>query len=122
MYRQYKYKFYLNANHSIQIGEKQGEIHPHTWEISIDIVEINETFKEFSNIEKIIESLIEPYQDKYINDLPPFNRLNPTLENITSYFKDLIEQELINLGYILLTIEISETPTRSFIINLFDEL
>ena len=122
MYRQYKYKFYLNANHSIQMEEKQGEIHPHTWEISIDIVEINETFKEFSNIEKIIESLIEPYQDKYINDLPPFNRLNPTLENITSYFKDLIEQELINLGYILLTIEISETPTRSFIINLFDEL
>ena len=120
MHRQYRYKIYLNANHSIKIGQKQGEIHPHTWEISMDMIEINELFTEFTNVEKVLENIIEPYQDKYINDLPPFNRLNPTLENITEYFKDLFEKELVNLGYILVSIEVSETPTRAFIINLTD--
>ena len=122
MYKQYRYKFYLNANHFIKINGKDGQIHPHTWEIAIDLLELDEGFTEFSNVEKIINTLIDGYQDKVLNDIPPFNTLNPTLENICIYFRDLIEENMINVGYLLLTIEISETPTRSFIINLVDNL
>lgn len=120
MFRQYKYKFYLNANHSIMINGNQGQVHPHTWELAINIAQLNQDFQEFSNIEKCIEALLEPYQDKYLNEVAPFDRINPTLENICDFFKDVFEEELIRLDYILLTIEISETPTRSYILNLVD--
>lgn len=30
-FREYKFKFYLNANHFIVINGKEGEVHPHTW-------------------------------------------------------------------------------------------
>lgn len=122
MHKQYRYKFYLNASHFIKINNIPGEIHPHTWEITIDILELQDNFNEFSNIEKIIDEIIEPFQDKLINDVAPFNETNPTLENICEYFKNLIEQRMIEIGYLLLTIGMSETPSRSFIINLIDEI
>lgn len=120
-YSQYKFKFYLNASHSIYINGVHGERHPHTWEISIHVLKMRDEFIMFNYIEKHIEELLAVYQDKFINDVEPFNTLNPTLENICTYFKDKLRDLLNREGWILLLIQISETPTRSYIINLFNE-
>lgn len=120
-YNQYKYKFYLNANHSIYINGVLGQKHPHTWEIMLDTIKVMEGFVQFNDVEKDIDAFLEQYQDEYINDVEPFTTLNPTLENICIYFKDCIQKSLMEKGWLLLSIEISETPTRSFIINLYDE-
>ena len=37
-FREYKFKFYLNANHFIVINGKEGEVHPHTWEFMVDVL------------------------------------------------------------------------------------
>ena len=116
-YNQYKYKFYLNANHSIMIGDKMGQVHPHTWEIMIDIVKIIEEFVPFSVVEKTIDNILLDYQDKYINEVKPFDTINPTLENISEYFKNCIEDALKQEGWLLLKMEISETPARSYVID-----
>lgn len=120
MYHQYKYKFYLNLNHSIRIDEKQGEIHPHTWEIVLDIATSDTKFQEFSQIEKRLEALLEKYQDQYINMIAPFRDINPTIENAAEVFVAEIKKSLEKVGWLLLTFEISETPTRTYIINLVE--
>jgi 6-pyruvoyltetrahydropterin/6-carboxytetrahydropterin synthase len=120
-HQQYKFKFYLNASHSIFINGDSGSRHTHTWEISIHLLKMRDEFVKFSLIESHIESLLDEYQDQYINDVEPFNTINPTLENICTYFKDRI-RELVNCeGWILLLIEISETPTRSYVFNLLSQ-
>lgn len=120
-YSQYKFKFYLNASHSIFIGGAFGERHPHTWEISIQILKMREDFIAFNYLEKEIEAFLEKYQDKNLNDVVPFNTINPTLENICTYFKDKFRELLNREGWLLMLIEIGETPTRSYVINLFNE-
>lgn len=116
-YNQYKYKFYLNANHSILIDGVMGQVHPHTWEIVIEVIKVVEGFVQFSFVEKAIEELLSKYQDKYINEIEPFDEINPTLENISEYFKEAIKQKLKQDGWMLLRLEISETPARSYIID-----
>lgn len=120
LYRQYKYKFYLNLNHSIRIDGKQGAVHPHTWEISMDIISTDKVFTQFSQIEKRMEKLLEKYQDRYINEIPPFDTINPTLENACEFFLELIQKDIKDTGWILLMIEISETPSRSYMINVIE--
>lgn len=120
-YQQYKFKFYLNASHSICINGEFGSRHTHTWEISIHLLKIRDDFVKFTSLELQIESLLNEYQDKFINDVEPFNILNPTLENICTYFKDKIRELVNSEGWVLLLIEISETPTRSYVINLLSE-
>ncbi len=116
-YRQYKLKFYLNMNHFIIIGDKPGEVHPHTWEIIISVVSAQEDMTPFTSIERRMEAVMDQYQDKLLNDCAPFNKIVPTVENAAKYFFRLIQDNLIQEGWILMMLEVSETPTRSYIIN-----
>ena len=121
-YQQYKFKFYLNARHAIYINGKLGEPHPHTWEIVMHVVKSRDNFIQFDSIEKKIEECILVYQEKYLNDIEPFNKINPTLENCANYFKDRFIDILNEDGWIMLMLEMSETPSRSYVLSMIDEL
>lgn len=47
---------------------------------------------------------------------------NPTLENLCEFFKNELEKLLGSHGWLLSRIEVSETPTRSYIIDRSDEI
>ena len=113
----YKFKFYLNASHYIIINGKQGEAHPHTWEFILDVVLPNSEFVQFSVYERTIESFFANYQNQTMNDVPPFDTIIPTLENMVEYFGDAIRERIQAAGGQLEQIEGSETPTRSYIIS-----
>lgn len=115
--KEYRFKFYLNAVHSIEINNVAGQEHPHTWEIVIITEGFNDDFTMFSGIESKIESVLSTFQDKNLNKIPPFTNINPTLENICLYFKQQLEIILVENGWLLQKIEISETPARTFIID-----
>lgn len=95
----------------------KGERHPHTWQISLYIVNPKDTFMIFNEVEKIIEDYLGQYQGKYINDLPPFVTMNPTLENIAHCFMEELQKKLNSHNWVIITMEISETPSRSYIIS-----
>lgn len=120
-HNEYIYKFYLNATHSIYINNILGQSHPHTWEIELDTIKIIEGFVQFNEVEKTVEKILEPYQDEYLNDREPFQILNPTLENIGIYLKDVIQDKLMEMGWLLLSLKISESPARSYFIDLLLE-
>lgn len=121
-YRQYKFKFYLNMNHYIIIDDKPGEVHPHTWEIILSVISAQSDMTPFANIERKMDEIMEQYQDKLLNECKPFDSIVPTVENAAKYFFRLIQDNIIQEGWILMMLEVSETPTRSYIINaLFDE-
>lgn len=117
-YHQYRYKFYLNARHAIYIKNKLGQEHPHTWEITLDTIKVTDGFIQFHHVEKAIEEFLGQYQDHSMNEIEPFTTLNPTLENICEYFKGSIRELLAERGWLLLKIEISETPSRSYMVDL----
>lgn len=121
-YSQYKFKFYLNANHAIYLGGVLGQNHPHTWEITLDTVKVGNDFIQFDFIEKSVEQFFADFQDSDINTIDPFTVTNPTLENLCHYFKCKLEELLSSHGWLLTRIEMSETPTRSYIIDRSDEI
>jgi 6-pyruvoyltetrahydropterin/6-carboxytetrahydropterin synthase len=121
-YSQYKFKFYLNANHAIYLGGVLGQNHPHTWEISLDTIKVRDDFIQFDIIEKLVEKYIAGFQDVDINKIAPFNVTNPTLENICDFLKKELGTLLNDNGWLLTKIEISETPSRSYIIDLTDDI
>ena len=121
-YDEYRFKFYLNANHYIYIDGIKGQNHPHTWEIILEVAQQINGFVQFHEMEREIESYLVKYQDKQINEIEPFNAVNPTLENICIELKKAFAKIISKMGWKLLKIEISETPTRSYIIDFSDEI
>ncbi|MGN1084010.1 MAG: 6-carboxytetrahydropterin synthase [Lachnospiraceae bacterium] len=116
-YSQYKFNFYLNASHAIYINGELGASHPHTWEIIVKTIKSQKGFMLFHEVEKKIEQFLDPFQNKFLNDFSPFDVMNPTLENITAYLLEQLDNILEPLGWIIFYIEIAETPTRSYIIS-----
>lgn len=121
-YHQYKFKFYVNASHAIYINGNLGERHSHTWEITINTLKIKNNFVQFDRLEQQIEEFFSRYQESYLNEVPPFHLVNPTLENCCEYFKQELAELLRKEGWLLLLIEMSETPTRAYVINILDEI
>ncbi|MBO5303341.1 MAG: 6-carboxytetrahydropterin synthase [Lachnospiraceae bacterium] len=119
LHRQYKYKFYLNMNHSVEIEGQQGAVHSHTWEITMRIAVEQSVFVRFSDIEEYIDSLLGKYQDKYLNSMEPFNVINPILENVCDYFFEYMTKELWKKGWLLMVMEMSETPSRIYQVSGF---
>lgn len=117
LYREYKFKFYLNANHFIIIDGKEGQRHPHTWEFMVDILINNDEFVQFDAYEKAIDEYFNKYQNRVINEIAPFDRVIPTLENMSDYFIHDVRGIVKNLGGELIKMESSETPTRSYVIS-----
>jgi len=115
--QKYRFKFYLNAVHAIEINGEMGQQHPHTWELGIDALKSDESFIMFTDIEKGVEELISVYQNKSMNHVPPFHIINPTLENVTIYLNKILKQYLFDRHWFLTKLEVSETPSRSFFIE-----
>ena len=115
--REYKFKFYLNINHFIIIGGKEGQPHPHTWEFTVHIKKLTTKFLQFNVFEKAIEEYLVPYQNKLLNSVEPFDRIVPTLEHVSDYFGEQFQKIIQDIGGELLWMESSETPTRSYVID-----
>ncbi len=116
LFREYRLKFYLNANHYLIFNNKRGDTHPHTWEFTLNILIGRGELIEFHLFEKAIENSFKPYQNTVLNSVEPFDSIVPTLENLVDYFGELIRDVVEKIGGKLISIEGSETPTRSYIV------
>jgi len=117
LYREYRLKAYLNMNHYITIQGKPGQVHPHTWEFVFIIIISDNSFVEFGTVEKMIEGYLDKYQNKVMNEIQPFDLTNPTIENVTDTFAQDVYDMAKEHGWVLKSLEGSESPTRSYIVS-----
>lgn len=116
LFEGYKLKYRLNARHSFN-GVKE-KIHPHTFEISLYIEQIQvKTLVAYATIDKLVELFLIKYQNQYLNDVSPFIQLEPTIENIGDIFYEELKKILHKEQFNLLQLEISETPLRIYLIS-----
>jgi len=117
--RSYKIKSYVNASHAVRWKSGTGKKHNHTWEITCEL-HVAEAMVSFFDIEKSLHRAIDALSGKYLNDLPEFKTVNPTVENVTEYLFNEIDAILRASGAMLLRIEVSDSPTRAYCIDVTD--
>lgn len=114
MIRYYRIKSYLNASHYVIFDGKKGETHPHTWEFVTTVYTTGDNIYKFSAPEKAIINVFEKYQNQVLNQIPPFEEIVPSLENITEYFASQIQEVVKPFDFNLRRFEGSETPVRTY--------
>ena len=83
-----------------------GRLHGHNWNVQV-IVSTN-TLNEFSmvmdfaDIKKSLRQVIEPLDHHFLNEVPPFDKLLPTSENVAAFLAEKLTP-LINDGRVFLT-------------------
>ena len=107
MFQGYKYKFKFNASHYIDLDNPETR-HAHTFHCLLFIANRRNIFVSYYEIEKYIASILSDYRGKCLNDIPPFNEVVPSLENMCQVVYNVIDKYCNSLGLDLVKIEISD--------------
>ena len=97
-------------------------LHGHNWNIKLDVLagnlnDIGITV-DFLDLDKILWQVIGPFDHNNFNDFPPFDKINPTAENVARYFYDEIKKKLPQ-GIELEKISIWET--EQYLVEYFED-
>lgn len=109
----YNYKIRLNIAHTLSL--KPEDAHFHTLEAALLLEPKSTALVAFEKVEKEAEDCLSVYGGQLLNEVPPFDTLLPTIENIGEVFFEKLEERLDGIGFRLIRLEISETPTRSYV-------
>lgn len=100
------------ASHQVHIPAIGLEpLHGHNWEVTVTVgaPELDESgfVVDFHLLEQRLDAVIGPMNNRHLNELPPFSRLNPSAENVAL----AIAQALVVPGEAkLLGVEVTEAP------------
>lgn len=115
-FKVYKLSYYLNAQHSFDY--QKNNIHTHTFHICLYIEDLKkDDLINYRTVDQAINHFLKLYSGNYMNDISPFDRLLPSIENIGEVFYEELKLELIKLGLDLIKLEISENPLRIYSVS-----
>jgi len=93
---------------------KCANLHGHNWKIEVAFqsknLNTNGIMVDFLDIGSALDKLLEIIDHKNINDIPPFDQINPTSENLARWFFDEIKQRMTDAAPAPHCIKIWETP------------
>ena len=115
--REYQFIFFLNISHSFYSEAESGKKHSHTWELEVSMHPIENDLVRFREAEQVIEKYLERFQDKYLNMIAPFHRMNPSIENFLDHVAGDIDLRMKENGWQVKSLRISENPTRTYMID-----
>jgi len=89
------------------------ELHGHTWDVEVVVrgseLDTVGIVYDFKTLKADLESVLEPLDHHYLNDVPPFDRMNPTAENLARHIYEALEARV---GAAVAVVEVSvwESP------------
>jgi 6-pyruvoyltetrahydropterin/6-carboxytetrahydropterin synthase len=109
----------FSAGHALRNYHGKCEnVHGHNYRCQVTLTgeELNEIglLVDFVALKKAVHAVIDRLDHQWLNDLPPFDRLNPSAENIARYIHDEVETGLqIPAGVRIESVKLWETDTCS---------
>ncbi len=109
------------AGHALRNYKGKCEnVHGHNYRVRITIqgdqLDSTGLLVDFLDVKRLMGGVIDYLDHRFINDLPPFDQLNPSAENIAKYFFDQVNGGLKNeVPVHIAEVQIWETDTSSAI-------
>jgi 6-pyruvoyltetrahydropterin/6-carboxytetrahydropterin synthase len=107
------------AGHALRNYKGKCEnVHGHNYRVRItvqgDQLDPTGLLVDFLDVKGLIGGVVDYLDHQFINDLPPFDQLNPSAENIAKYFYDRVSGGLKNeVPVRVAEVKVWETDTSS---------
>jgi 6-pyruvoyltetrahydropterin/6-carboxytetrahydropterin synthase len=116
--------FEISVEHSFAAGHalrgykgKCENVHGHNYKVQVMVAgpELNSIglLMDFVELRGAIKALVERLDHRFLNDLSPFDQLNPSAENLAKYFADILSPHVQQQGLRLSRVTVWETDTTS---------
>ena len=105
------------AGHSLRnYRGKCEKVHGHNYKVRVTLegeaLDAAGLLVDFTELKRVLHSAIGRLDHEFLNDIPPFDQLNPSAENMAKYFHDEISKGLTDqTGVRVASVRIWETDT-----------
>lgn len=106
-----------SAHHLYQYNGKCSHLHGHSW--SVEMVLVGDRLDEsgmlcdFQEMKELLEDAIHGYDHEYLNQIPPFDEISPTAENISRHIFLTLKKSLRNKSFNVKEVTVWESPKAS---------
>ncbi len=94
------------------------KLHGHTWDIEVVVrgSELDEVgiVYDFKTLKDDLAAVLEPLDHAYLNEVPPFDRVNPTAEHLSRHIFERIA-ELVGPAVTVVEVAVWESPVAKII-------
>jgi 6-pyruvoyltetrahydropterin/6-carboxytetrahydropterin synthase len=106
------------AGHALRNYKGKCEhVHGHNYKVRVTVAgdKLNAAglLMDFVDLRVEIKRLVEKLDHRFLNEIPPFDQLNPSAENLAKYICDEIEPQARNQGLRVHGVTVWETDTTS---------
>ena len=105
------------AHHLRQYHGVPEPIHGHTWKVEVFLIRDGLDHEgmaiDFLEVKAALDPLIQPFDHHYINEIPPFDKVNPSTENIASWIFDELNKKFPTSACKLQKVTLREGPNYS---------
>lgn len=106
----------VSAAHQLRFTTGDAErIHGHNWRIRAHVraerLDERGMVVDFYELERVMRKLVSPYEHVMLNEVAPFDDLNPTAENFARVVADALQTEIGDERVSVHRIEVWETDT-----------
>ncbi len=92
-------------------------VHGHNFEVTVSArgeqLQPNGLLMDFKELKKIVEKRIDGFDHRVVNDIAPFDVVNPTVENVVKWLYEVLVKDLEGTGVGITRVEIKETEKYS---------
>jgi 6-pyruvoyltetrahydropterin/6-carboxytetrahydropterin synthase len=112
----YKLKIITHFDAAHQLRGYKGKcenIHGHNWKVEIEVIaeNLNEIgiAIDFKELKKISDEVVSELDHTFINEIPPFNQINPSSENIAKWIYLNLKSKLEKIPVKLFSVTVWES-------------
>ena len=89
----------FSAGHSLRNYHGRCEnVHGHNWKVEVEVTgqELDSAgmLVDFLLLKKLIDGAVDPLDHQFLNDVPPFDKVNPSAENIARHLHEELTKGL----------------------------
>jgi 6-pyruvoyltetrahydropterin/6-carboxytetrahydropterin synthase len=92
-------------------------VHGHNYKVRVTVAgeKLNPAglLMDFIDLRTAVKALAERLDHRFMNDVPPFDRINPSAENLAQYFYDGLDPQVREHGVRVSAVTVWETDTTS---------
>jgi 6-pyruvoyltetrahydropterin/6-carboxytetrahydropterin synthase len=106
----------FSAAHALRDYKGQREnTHGHNYKVRVAVegegLDATGLLVDFVDLRDAVRSVVDRFDHQFLNEVPPFDTLNPSAENIARYFCQEIEPKVNQKGARLQAVTVWETDT-----------
>lgn len=117
MKEKYILKYFLNAKHYVVFNGEKSIVHPHNWQLELNIILNHNEILSYKLIDGYIEGILESFDGKILNEHVEFIGREATTEELGRVLWKMVSEKVESMECHLETLKISENASRTFAIE-----